>query len=383
MEYVQEQVTTLHDLTGRVPDAPTDRTAVVVPMTEREYRSQTAGRILSELESVGPKRVVVPLRASPDTVEDVHRWLSAFDLPLTVLWCTSPRVSDLLANHDLNGTAGKGRDVWLALGVAAANAEFVVCHDADARTYDAGLVSRLLAPLDSGFSFTKGYYARVEDERLYGRLFRLFFAPLVRALRDRHDAPILDYLGAFRYALAGEFATTADLAASLRIERDWGLEVGTLGGAFEHAGFDGSAQVDLGRYEHDHRGVSGPGGLSAMSDGVARTLFQVCKAHGVEPAYETLPARYRATARRFVRKYAADATFNGMQYDAMAERKQVETYAEAIRPPRTERDDLSGDDTVLPAWTDAPIDPATVREAAHPCPNANTNIGGPTLPGNE
>ncbi|WP_458206607.1 glycosyl transferase family 2 [Haladaptatus sp. NG-SE-30] len=363
MEYVQEQVTTLHDLTGRIPDAPTGRTAVVVPMTEREYRSRTAGRVLAELEAVGPEQVVVPLRAPPERVGNVHRWLSEFDLPLTLLWCNSPNISRLLAAHGLNGDAGKGRDVWLALGVAAAESEFVVCHDADAKTYDSGIVPRLLAPLDSGFSFTKGYYARVEDERLYGRLFRLFFAPLVRALRDEHDAPILDYLGAFRYALAGEFAMTADLAASLRIERDWGLEVGTLGSAFEHAGFDGTAQVDLGRYEHDHRGVSGPDGLSAMSDGVGRALFRVCEAHGVEPAYETLPARYRSTAREFVRQYGADAAFNGLQYDAIAEREQVERYAEAIRPPSA---GLSGDDAVLPAWTDASLDPVAVREAASP-----------------
>jgi glucosyl-3-phosphoglycerate synthase len=364
MEYVQERVTTLHDLTGRVPDAPTDSAAVVVPMTEREHRSRTAGRVLSELEAVGPGRVVVPLRAPPERVGAVHRWLSEFDLPLTVLWCNSPRVVRLLKRHGLNGDAGKGRDVWLALGVAAAESEFVVCHDADAKTYGAETVPRLLAPLAFGFSFAKGYYARVEDERLYGRLFRLFYAPLVRALREAHDAPVFEYLDAFRYALAGEFAATADLAASLRIERDWGLEVGTLGGAFERAGFDGSAQVDLGRYEHNHRTVSGPGGLSAMSEGVGRALLRVCEAHGVEPTYETLPERYRTTAQGFVRRYAADAAFNGLRYNATAEREQVETYAEAIEPPEAVESPESG--AVLPAWTDAPVDPEEVRAAASP-----------------
>lgn len=361
MEYVQEQVTTLHDLTGRVPDAPTDGTAVVVPMTDAEFGSRTAEHVLSALETVSPNRVVVPLRAPSDSVGAVHDWLSGFDLPLTLLWCTNPRIETLLDDYGLTGPAGKGRDVWLALGVAAADSEFVVCHDADTKTYDSSIVPRLLAPLDDGFSFTKGYYARVEENRLYGRLFRLFYAPLVRTLRRADNGRILDYLGAFRYALAGEFGMTADLATGMRVERDWGLEVGTLGGAFEHAGFDGSAQVDLGRYEHDHRGVAGPGGLSSMSEGVGAALFRVCENHGVTPDYETLPERYRDTARRFVRQYAADADFNGLAYDSAAERSQVETYAEAIRSP-----DGHERHAVLPAWDDVDIDPIEIREAARP-----------------
>ncbi len=361
MEYVQERVTTLHDLTGRIPDAPTDRTSVVVPLTDREYESRTTERVFSALETVSPNRVVVPLRAPADSVGRIHDWLSSFDVPLTLLWCSNPRVTRLLDDHGLAGTAGKGRDVWLALGVAAADSDFVVCHDADTKTYDASIVPRLLAPLDSGFSFTKGYYARVEENRLYGRLFRLFYAPLIRTLQRTNDGAVLDYLGAFRYALAGEFGMTADLATGMRIERDWGLEVGTLGSAFEHAGFEGSAQVDLGRYEHAHRGVAGPRGLSTMSEGVGDALFRACENHGLVPEYDTLPTRYRETAREFVRQYAADAEFNGLTYDSTAERTQVETYADAIDSPR--RSDADG---VLPAWDEVAISPSDVLDATRP-----------------
>ena len=359
MEYVQERVTTLHDLSGRVPDAPTDRTSVVVPLTDREYGSRTAERVFAALETVAPNRVVVPLRAPAESVGRIHDWLSSFDLSLTLLWCSNPRVETLLDEHGLAGSAGKGRDVWLALGVAAADSAFVVCHDADTETYDPSIVPRLLAPFDTGFSFTKGYYARVEENRLYGRLFRLFYAPLVRTLLGANDGEVLDYLGAFRYALAGEFGMTADLATGMRVERDWGLEVGTLGSAFEHAGLEGSAQVDLGRYEHAHRGVAGPGGLSTMSEGVGNALFRVCENHGVAPEYDTLPARYRDTGREFVRQYAADAAFNGLEYDPVAEREQVDTYADAIRPP-----ERSGGSEVLPAWDDVAISPADVLDAA-------------------
>ncbi|WP_416838941.1 glycosyl transferase family 2 [Haloferax sp. DFSO52] len=355
MEYVQERVTTLHDLSGSIPDAPIDRAAVVVPMTEREYAGLAAEHVLSTLESLSPARVVVPLRAPAERVVPFVDWLNEFDLPLDVVWCDGPRVTELLDDHGIDGERGKGRDVWLALGCAARE-EYVVVHDADTKTYDERYVTRLLFPLAHGHDFSKGYYARVEDSTLYGRLFRLFYAPLVRTLADETNAPIVHYLDSFRYALAGEFAMTSDLAQKMRLPRAWGLEVGTLGDAFTHAGFDRSAQVDLGSYEHDHRAISGPTGLSDMSESVGRTLLQTVTEHGVSPDYETLAERYRETGYQFVEQYAADAAFNGFGYDRTGERKQVETYADAVVEP--------DEDPRLPPWADTSISPEDVLTAA-------------------
>jgi glucosyl-3-phosphoglycerate synthase len=355
MEYVQERVTTLHDLRGPDPAVPTDRAAVVVPMTEREFDGLAAERTLSELERVAPERVIVPLRAAADRVGPMIRWLSAFDASVSVLWCDGPRLAELLEERGLDGGRGKGRDVWLALG-AALDSEYVVVHDADAETYSGAYVRRLLFPLTRGFEFSKGYYARVEGNRLYGRLFRLFYAPLVRTLREAHDAPILDYLTSFRYALAGEFAATSGLARRIRVPRTWGLEVGTLGDAFAHAGFDGSAQVDLGTYEHDHRAVGGPSGLSDMSAPVGEAILRAVLDHGVEPEYDDLPARYGRTAETMIRQYATDAAFNGLDYDEGEERRQIEAYASSLVEP--------GPDDRLPAWADAPVSPGEVLDAA-------------------
>jgi glucosyl-3-phosphoglycerate synthase len=361
MEYVQERVTTLHDLRGVTPEAPTDRAAVVVPMTEREYAGLAAERVLSELETVAPGRVVVPVSAPAERVPAFHDWLATFDLPLTPVWCEGPRLDALLDEHGLAGERGKGHDVWLGLGVAlAGGAEFLAVHDADARSFRGGHVARLLFPLARDHAFVKGYYARVEDDRLYGRLCRLFYEPLVAALRERHgapSAPIIDYLAAFRYALAGEFAATADLAERLRPPRSWGLEVGTLGDAFAAAGFEGTAQVDLGTHEHDHRAVGGPTGLSDMSEHVGEALFRVVERHGLDPDYGRLREEYVETAGRLVRAYAADAAFNDLRYDRGAELDQVDHYAASVTPP-------DGDDGRLPAWRDAPVDPEAVREAA-------------------
>jgi glucosyl-3-phosphoglycerate synthase len=355
MEYVQERVTTLHALGEGSPEAPTDRAAVVVPMTEREYGGLAAERVLSALESVDPGRVVVPLRAPAERAGSFDEWLQGFDLTVETVWCDGPRLERLLADYGLDGDRGKGRDVWVGLGRALSE-EFVVVHDADTRTYSPAYVNRLLFPLARGYDFSKGYYARIEDGRLYGRLFRLLYRPLVRALAEEHADPIVEYLESFRYALAGEFAATADLVSTLRIQRGWGLEIGTLGDAFAYGGFDGSAQVDLGRYEHDHRSVRGPTGLAEMSEAVVDATLRTLLDRGIEPDETTLSNRYREAADELVRAYSTDAAFNGFEYDRESERDQIEAYAEAIGPV--------GSDDRLPPWRDSPVSAEAVLEAA-------------------
>jgi len=351
MEYVQEQVTTLHDYGDVSPTAPVDRATVVVPMTERDHTSLAAERVLSTLERVNPERVLIPLRADKTEVSDVVGWVNSFDLPAEVLWCTAPQVESFLETNGLDGNLGKGRDVWLGLGVAS-QSEYVAIHDADATTYDETLVSRLLYPLANGYDFSKGYYARVENDRLYGRLFRLFYRPLVRALAEEQSAPLLSYLEAFRYALAGEFAMTGEVARQLHVPRGWGLEIGTLGDTYDAAGFDGTAQVDLGVHEHDHRSVGGPDGLGEMCTQVGAALFTILEDHGIEPEYTTLPDRYREAGTTLVDQYAADAGFNNLEYDRDRERQQVDVYADTIAP--------LGVDDRLPAWEDAPIAPEDI-----------------------
>jgi glucosyl-3-phosphoglycerate synthase len=357
MDYTQERVATLHDYGGADPAAPVDRAAVVLPMTEREHAGLAAEGVLAGLEEVGPARVVVPLRAGPERAPAVADWLAGFDLPLEVVWCGGDGVADALSTRGLDGTRGKGRDVWLGLGVAlAADPAHVVLHDADTRTFEPRDVRKLCYPLAAGFDFSKAYYARVEGDRLYGRLCRLLYEPVLAALDATDPAPVVDYLSSFRYALAGECAMDAELAASVRVEPDWGLELGLLAEAFGVAGADRTAQVDLGRYEHDHRAVGGPGGLSTMADGVAGALFRGLADHGVTPDFEALREAYQEAAERHVAAYAADAGFNGFGFDREAEREQLERYAESVRPPRS--------DARLPPWSAVDLDPGTVKEAA-------------------
>lgn len=367
MEYVQERITTLHDFTDTVPDAPTDRATVVVPMTGHAPTSHATDRILKTLEAIEPARVVIALRADEHAVVSINDWLSGYSIPAEIVWCNGPRVNDLLADAGLDDSGGKGRDVWLTLGVAS-DTDYVVLHDADNETYSRRHVNRLLFPLEHGSSFVKGYYARVEHSQLYGRLFRLFYVPLVRALAREHTAPIVSYLDSFRYALAGEMAMTSSLARQLRVPRGWGLEVGALGSAFAECGFEGTAQIDLGVHKHDHRAVDGSHGLGEMSVEVGAALFSVLVDNGVEPEYASLRERYRATANRLIEQYAMDAAFNGLNHDHSAERNQIDAYLPAIQPPAS--------DTRLPAWSDTSIDPDAVRTASRADISDLCGVGG-------
>ncbi len=353
MEYTQERIATFHDYGGATPPAPVEQATVVVPLAERDHASKAATRTMKQLEQVDPGRVLVAVRAEPGSIGTVCEWVESFDCTATVLWCTAPSIREELETHGLNDTAGKGRDVWLALGVAS-NSPYVVVHDADATTYDTTHVAKLLFPLENGYSFSKGYYARIENQQLYGRLFRLFCTPLFQVLAATYQDPFLSYLDSFRYALAGEFAMTREVARSVRAPRGWGLEVGTLGDTFETAGFEETAQVDLGIHEHEHRSVEGSGGLGQMCTEVGETLFTVIEEQGIEPQYESLRHQYRSRAQELVSQYAGDAAFNGFAFDQQREREQLETYAGAIRPPTN--------DDRLPAWKETTLDPAIVEQ---------------------
>ncbi|PSP76264.1 glycosyl transferase family 2 [Halobacteriales archaeon QS_3_64_16] len=387
MDFAQDRVTTLHALAepDRIPNAPTARTTVLVPMAAADA-GPGSDRVFSALETLDIERVVVALRAPADRVPSIEKRLASRSIPIELLWCNGPRIEGLLRAQDLDGPSGKGRDVWLGLGLAA-ESQYVAIHDADTASYTEAYVPRLVAPLGTGsersersengdvneddgeggnenrnergtngYRFTKGYYARIEGDRLYGRLCRLLYAPLVRTLAESHDASILPYLEAFRYGLAGECAMTGDLAREVRCRRGWGLEVGLLGEVFGVAGSEWVAQVDLGAHDHEHRSVDGVAGLSAMAESVADALLQTVEDRGVQPAYASLPERYREQAMAFVDSYHADAAFNGLAYDATGERRQVRAYADAITPPET--------DDRLPAWEDAPIAAESVRAAA-------------------
>lgn len=370
MEFVQDRITTLHNITDAEPEVPLDRVAVVVPVMGPDLERRGIHHVLSTLAEVDPGRVILSARGDRASVRGLARHISSSDLAATVIWCNAPRLEQTLARSGLDSPTGKGLDVWLGMAIAADTHDIVVVHDADSRTYSTRDVPRLAWPIAQGFDFSKGYYARVERNQLFGRLVRLVWFPIMRALADHHTDAMIDYLQSFRYPLAGEFAVHADHVPALEPYPTWGLETGMLGDMYGRAGIDGSAQVDLGMHRHDHRPVRGEDGLLRMAREVVGTLFDILARSGIAIDPAALAPAYERTAREFVDRYARDAAFNELSYDRSNELDQVATYRGAI---------ATGGTTTprLPQLSELSIDADRIVEAGRLPPEQASTRGTP------
>ena len=358
MEYVQDRISTLHDFTDPSPSVDRDALTVIIPFAAKGGVSRTTRRTFRLLERDPPGRVILPVRGTSDEVRSFRSVIDEGELDLEVLWCNRPSMNHLLEDSGLLGVTGKGLDLWLGLAVATQTDGPIVVHDADNRSYERSDVARLAWPLEQGFDFAKGYYARIEDRRLYGRLTRLLVHPILEAARRQTGADLFEYLTAFRYPLAGECSMTASFAKTLRPSPDWGFELSTLVDAYREVGFDGSAQVDLGTHAHDHRPIDGEQGLTALAEDVIRTVLNAAEQTDTGLSIEHLRRAYPPIAERYRHQFELDATFNGLEYDRRSERQQIDLYSDLISLP--------SEDPRLPSIDDRPFTPETVRQASRP-----------------
>jgi glucosyl-3-phosphoglycerate synthase len=351
-------ITTLHRLTEggverleseleRFGDA--NPVGLVLPALYREFESEAMRGIVEELRQVRYlRRIVCAIgNATKEQYAHARTFFDEFRVPVTALWLEDPRVvelMDLFAKNDLSpGGPGKGRACWMAFGClfAEEDIDVVALHDCDIRNYSREIVARLVYPLahpNLGYEFNKGFYARV-SETLHGRVTRLFFTPLVRAVQGMTpEIPYLRFLDSFRYALAGEFAMQADLARAIRIPNHWGLEVGVLAEVYRNVSPLRISQVDLAdNYEHKHQDLS-PGdpekGLRRMARDIAMSLFRSIAQEGfvlTQDHFRSLLIYYIRFAQDTIRRYYADAVINGLKFDRHAEDVAVHAFAESLR----------------------------------------------------
>jgi glucosyl-3-phosphoglycerate synthase len=276
----------------------------------------------------------------------VH-FFSVLPQPTLVIWENSPRVNQLLEKLrekglDLMSFKGKGRAVWIGLGVASLQAEAIALHDADIITYDKSYPLKLLFPLlekELGISFNKAYYARLggEPRSFHGRVMRLFVTPLLVALMDLYGYNnYLRYLSAYRYPLSGEFALTNDIALNTRIPSNWGLEIGLLAEVYRNVVPQRIAQIDLGNFDHKHQniGQSPTEGLRKMCAdilrSILRTLIETERVVVNREQIHTLRIKFKREAQDFTRQYFVDARFNNMQYDRHHEEAIIDVFEKVI-----------------------------------------------------
>lgn len=171
-------------------------------------------------------------RADREQFQYARKFFSRLPQRHRILWNDGPRLkqlSDELAERSLSPTEpGKGRNVWFCVGytLASRRTSCVALHDCDIVTYERGMLARLLYPVANPYfhyDFCKGYYARVADGKLNGRVGRLLVFPLLKSLQNVYgNSDYLEYMRSYRYPLSGEFAMRTHILNNLRIPSDWG-----------------------------------------------------------------------------------------------------------------------------------------------------------------
>ena len=371
-------ITTLHNLSDRpveqleseLLEFSTQRPmGLILPSLFSELEGQALPAILDELVKVPYlSEIVIGLdRADQQQYQQALGFFARLPQRHRVLWNEGPRLQALdkqlqaldLAPKEL----GKGRNVWYCMGYTLASgvAESVALHDCDILTYDRSLLARLIYPVAHprfNYEFCKGYYSRVADGKINGRVSRLLVTPLLRALmKTLGDMEYLDYMDSFRYPLAGEFSFRRDVLNDILIPSDWGLEIGVLSEMYRNYANNRLCQADIADvYDHKHQELSAMddnGGLSKMSIDISKALFRKLATRGVTfntETFRSLKATYYRIALDFVETYHNDAVMNGLTLDIHSEEKAVELFAENIMKAGEAFLDRPMERPFIPSW---------------------------------
>ncbi|MEQ3697418.1 MAG: glycosyl transferase [Pseudomonadales bacterium] len=322
---------------------------LILPSLYSELGTKALPSILGELKQA-PYLAQIVIGLDRATEEEYRHALSFFsELPQhhRVLWNDGPRLRAIDAELQTMGLAppepGKGRNVWYCMGytLATRKAESVALHDCDILTYNRELLARLIYPVANplfNYEFCKGYYARVADNRINGRVSRLLVTPMIRAIkRVMGESDYLNYLDSFRYILAGEFAFRREVLRDIRIPSDWGLEIGVLSEVYRNYNSNRLCQVDIAdNYDHKHQDLAAEdkaAGLNKMSIDISKAVFRKLATRGMvfeQETFRTIKATYLRIALDFVETYRNDSLMNGLDFDIHSEEKAVELFANNI-----------------------------------------------------
>ncbi|WP_099864172.1 glycosyl transferase [Pararhizobium haloflavum] len=351
-------VATLHNLTRR-PTEEIEREllafsqnrpiSLILPSLYSELEGEALPAILDHLEKVPYLgEIIIGLdRASEAEFDKAKAFFARLPQHHRILWNDGPRLTALHEQLVKAGVAptelGKGRNVWYCMGYALASgrSDVVGLHDCDIVTYSRDMLARLLYPVANprfGYAFAKGYYSRIADGKLNGRVCRLLVGPLLDALeRTIGKQQYLDYLAAFRYPLSGEFALRMATIPDIRIPTDWGLEIGVLSEMRRNVSQRAICQVDIADiYDHKHQDLSADDpekGLSRMAIDITKAVFRKLATEGVtfsSGTFRSLKATYYRAALDMIESYQADAVMNGLGLDRHREEQAVELFAANI-----------------------------------------------------
>ncbi len=348
-------ISTLHDFgTKSVNDIEKElkkfskerKMELILPSLYSELEGDALPKIVSEISKTNYlSHIIIGLdRANKSQAQKAWKFFKKIKTPFTILWNDGPKLkklNDELKKKDLAPSQhGKGRNVWYCLGMCIARdeARSVALHDCDIKTYDRRMLAKLFYPVVNplfNFEFCKGYYPRVAQNKMGGRVARLLVFPLITALEKTiGKSNYLEFMKSFKYPLAGEFSFRRNILPELRISSDWGIEVGILSEMQRNFSPQNICQVDLAdTYDHKHQDLSinnDQKGLSRMSIDIIKTIIRKLATQGNSFSTETfrsLKATYYRSALDLIDIYRSDAEMNGLKFDSHMEERAVELFA--------------------------------------------------------
>jgi glucosyl-3-phosphoglycerate synthase len=323
---------------------------LLLPALYSEFETPAMQTIIDELKDVTYlHKIILGLdQATKEQFEEVKERMSVLNCEVDVLWNDGPRIKEIykeLTDAHFPGldTPGKGRNVWTMVGYGLTeqdNYAFAL-HDCDIVNYKRDIVARLFYPIVHpalDFEFNKGYYSRV-THKLHGRVTRLFYTPLLKALKTTFGRNrYLDYMESFRYALSGEFSFIRSLGRGIGISPTWGLEVSTLSEVYKNTSNRRICQTEIMEsYEHKHQDLGSKdagGGIYKMANDIAKALFRILSQEGVvfsKASFKTLLSSYYQESRFEISKFNALSKLNALEFNRQNEILAVEAFEDAIK----------------------------------------------------
>ena len=348
-------VANLHDFSTRTTDqiekdlekfSKTRPMELILPCLYSELEGDALPKIVNEISKTKYlNHIIIGLdKANKLQAKKAWKFFKKLKVPFSILWNDGPKLKKLdkeLKKIDLAPKQmGKGRNVWYCIGMAIARdeARSVALHDCDIKTYDRRLLAKLFYPVENplfNYEFCKGYYPRIADNRMHGRVARLLVNPLLTAMEKTiGKSDYIDFMKSFKYPLAGEFSFRRNILPELRISSDWGIEIAILSEMQRNYSSNNICQVELAdNYDHKHQILSikdSSKGLSKMSIDIIKTLVRKLATQGYSFSKETfrsIKATYYRSALDLIDIYRSDAQMNGLKFDSHNEEKTVELFA--------------------------------------------------------
>ena len=319
---------------------------LILPCLYSELEGTALPKIVEEISKTKYlDHIIIGLdKANEVQAKKAWKFFKKMKTSFSILWNDGPQLKKLDQELKKNNLApnelGKGRNVWYCIGMCIArdSARSVALHDCDIKTYDRRMLAKLFYPVVNplfNFEFCKGYYPRVANEKMNGRVARLLVFPLLTALEKTiGKCDYLDFMKSFKYPLAGEFSFRRNVLPELRISSDWGIEVGILSEMQRSFSPQNICQVDLAdTYDHKHQVLSiddETKGLSRMSIDIIKTFIKKLATQGntfSRERFRSLKATYYRSALDLIDIYRSDADMNGLKFDSHTEEKAVELFA--------------------------------------------------------